>query len=180
MLVLIDLQNDYLHPQGKFYFEETHRLIEPLRQRLIRAVDSGEAVIYTLNLYGEEDGRPRGERDWAATLYEPFRQLLGSAIQLTKYYYGISPEASKRILDRFEKEPPSAITVGGVETNLCVMANAVVFQNMFPKAEIVLSHELIASGTPELASEALRVMAGMNMKILDHENIDQTNDQKTD
>lgn len=165
MLFLIDLQNDYFDPQGKFYFPQTQALTSNLLERIRQAIDGGEAVFFTLNLYTDQDGRSKGERDWAASLYKPFRILLEGQEALTKYYYGISAEEGRRILDRFGIEPPDAIEVAGVETHLCVMANAVIIQNLFPDSRIQLNRERIGSSDPRLEKHALKIMRGMNMEI---------------
>lgn len=61
---------------------------------------------------------------------------------------------------------PDQITLAGVVTNLCVMANAVILQTAFPNAEVVVDGRLCASNDPILHGKALDVMAGMQMKVL--------------
>lgn len=167
MLVLIDLQNDYFDPQGKFYFPQTKELVGALSERLRKAQESGEAVLYTLNLYTEKDGRAIGEREWASSLYEPFKDFLQGELPLKKLYYGISSEEAGKIMERFKSHPPTRIEVAGVETQLCVMANAVIIQNMFPDAQVVVSRRLSRSGDQKLEEQAFAVMEGMKMEITD-------------
>ncbi len=166
MLVLIDLQNDYFHPQGKFYFPGAADLVPAIQERIRQALTTGEPIIYTLNLYTPKDGRTPGERDWAASLFEPFRVLLRDQAPVLKYYYGISPPEGKRVMDDLVDELPVQIQLAGVETHLCLMANAVIFQNMFPEADLLIDSDFTASSDPDQAGKALQVMAGMNMKIV--------------
>lgn len=166
MLVLIDLQNDYFDPRGKFYFPETKELTQRLIQRIHKAAESGEPIIYTLNIYTEEDGRTQEERDWASAVFEPFEELLGAELPLKKTYYGIPSEEAGKIVHKYLEESPQRIEVAGVETHLCVMANAVIIENMFPKAEIVLKRHMNKAGDHDLEEKAFAVMEGMNMKII--------------
>lgn len=167
MLFLIDLQNDYLDPQGKFYFPETKDLIQALLKRIREAQGSGEPILYTLNLYTDKDERPIGEREWASSLYEPFRELLQGELPLNKYYYGISSEEAGKIMACYKEDAPSRIEVAGVETDLCVMANAVIIQNMFPDAQIVVSRSRSRSSHHDLEEKSFAVMEGMKMEIID-------------
>lgn len=165
MLVLIDLQNDYFHSQGKFYFPGAAELVAALQDRIRQALTTGEPIIYTLNLYTAKDGRSRGERDWAACLFEPFRELLRDQAPVLKYYYGISPLEGKRVMEDLVDDPPAVIQLAGVETHLCLLANAVIFQNMFPEAGLLIDPFLVASSDPAQAGHALQVMLGMNLTI---------------
>ena len=61
---------------------------------------------------------------------------------------------------------PTRITLVGLVTNLCVMANAVILQTAFPNAEVVVDGRLCGSADPILHGKALDVMAGMQMKVL--------------
>lgn len=167
MLVLIDLQNDYFDPKGKFYFSETKEMIAPLQARIQKALDSKEKILYTLNIYTEEDGRSKKDRDWASDLYEPFKDLLKKEDPLEKLYYGISPEEGEKVFLAIKDNPPQTIEFAGVETHLCVMANVIIIQNIFPEAQITISRRLSRSSKPELEEKALAVLQGMNVTI-DH------------
>lgn len=61
---------------------------------------------------------------------------------------------------------PTRITLVGLVTNLCVMANAVILQTAFPNAEVVIDSRLCGSFDPILHGKALDVMEGMQMKVL--------------
>ncbi|MCI8907114.1 MAG: cysteine hydrolase [Angelakisella sp.] len=61
---------------------------------------------------------------------------------------------------------PTEITLTGLVTNLCVMANAVILQTAFPNAEVIIQSRLCASFDPILHGKALDVMEGMQMKVL--------------
>lgn len=167
MVVLIDLQNDYFDPRGKFYIPDTEELIQALLARIRHANETGEPIIYTLNIYNQKDGRSKAERDWAATLFEPFKALLEGNLPLLKEYYGISPDEAKKIIDHFGEEQPEYIEIAGVETQLCVMANAVIIQNMFPEIQIKINRKLVKANDADLEAKALTIMKTMNMEILE-------------
>lgn len=167
MLVLIDLQNDYFDPKGKFYFPETKEMIGPLSSRIQQAKAENEKILYTLNLYTDEDPRSKEDREWASALYEPFRELLKQEEPLTKLYYGISPPEAQKILQGAKSNPPKSIEFGGVETQLCVMANLIIVQNIFPEAEIIISRRFSRSSNPALEEKAFSVLKGMKIKVID-------------
>lgn len=165
MLFLIDLQNDYFDKKGKYYFEGASSIVPGLTDRIKRAVSDGEDIVYTLNRYTEKDGRSEEERLWASSLYGEFKELLQEAVYLEKFYYGISEEAASYLRKIYGEKGPERIELAGAETNLCVMANAVVVQNMYPESEIVLKRHLLTSSDLVLQDYALTVMENMNMNI---------------
>ena len=167
MLFLIDLQNDYFHEDGKFYFPESREIVGSLLERIQQARETGESILYTLNLYTDEDQRTVDKRNWASRLYEPFRETLEGHIGLKKIYYGLSAKDADRIRILFQTDPPETIEVAGVATNVCVLANAVIIQNLFPDAEIIIRKLLTRTEDQQLGDMTYKVMAGMNMTVKD-------------
>lgn len=169
MLYLIDLQNDYFHPDGKFFFPESAEIVDRILQRISRAKTDGEPILYTLNLYTGEDERSAEVLRWASSLYEPFRKPLEGHLPLKKLYYGISAKDADRIRQIFEEDPPQRIEVAGVATNVCVLANAIIMQNLFPDAEMVVSRARTRSEDKDLGEMTYQVMAGISMNIVESE-----------
>ncbi len=166
MLFLIDLQNDYFHPEGKFYFPGSAEVVEPILERIQKARESGEPILYTLNLYTGEDGRPADVLRWASSLYDPFQEPLEGHLPIKKIYYGISAKDADRIRQIYEDDPPGQIEVAGVATNVCVLANAIIIQNLFPDAEIRVYRHRTSTEDEALGEMTYRVMAGISMSVM--------------
>ncbi|MBS4538812.1 isochorismatase family protein [Clostridium sp. D2Q-11] len=53
----------------------------------------------------------------------------------------------------------------GVETNVCVLSNAVIVKNIFPDSEIIIYKSLCTSSNLDLHKKALDIMTSLQMKV---------------
>lgn len=54
-IIVIDMLNDFVHPDGALYVPGSERLIEPLVKRLAEARAEGEAIIYACDRHRPDD-----------------------------------------------------------------------------------------------------------------------------
>lgn len=171
MLIAIDLQNDYLDPAGKFFVPASASIIEPIMERLSQAVNSDELIIYTKNIYPESEYYVRSaeEISWAEEIFPPFQKLLHTAECFEKKHYGIAPEEALRFQEKYQSKEHAfdRIEFVGVETNVCVLANMAIIQNIFTKSMIILNPKLSAARDAELFQAALKVMQGLKMELIE-------------
>lgn len=173
MLFAIDLQNDYLDPRGKFYVPAAEGIKENIRQRLFHAVAEDELIAYTKNIYPDAEylERPGDDIRWGEAIYPLYRELLAEAYLFEKSHYGIPPEEALRFRDKFQdrKSQFEAIEFVGVETNVCVLANVSIVQNVFPKSWLRIYSHRVAAQTPELHQNALEVLKGLKVEVFQDE-----------
>lgn len=164
MLILVDIQNDYFHPDGKFYIEESKKVVAPILKRIEEAKENKELIICTRNTYTEEDTRTKEEKEWAESIYEPFIEATKGLLVLDKLYYGPSIESFDDIKGLLEIEPET-IEFAGVETDLCIMANAIIFQSHFYKSKIIINKECTATSREEILPYTYTIMENLNMDV---------------
>lgn len=172
MLVAIDLQNDIFDERGSGYAQWTEKVKDGIEARIRRAVDDGEPIIYTRNLYPdfEHDKRSTESIRFDEEIYPQFRELLEiHGDEYTKTFYGIPPEEAMSLKKKYgdDVENNRPIEFIGAETNICIVANIMVIQNVFPQADIILNKNLVASTSDELHDKAIELLSNMNIEIIE-------------
>ncbi|WP_052256586.1 cysteine hydrolase family protein [Salinicoccus sp. YB14-2] len=170
MLVAIDLQNDIFDDRGSGYAKWTERVKDGIEERIKKAVEKDEPIIYTRNLYPEFEHENRSEESirFDEAIYPQFRELLEThGEEYTKTFYGIPPDEAKSLLEKYREDVDNnrPIEFVGAETNICILANIMVIQNVFPQAEIILNKRLVASTSDKLHDMSIEVLSNMNVTI---------------
>lgn len=170
MLIAIDLQNDIFDKRGSGYAQWTQYVKDGIERRIQMAVDEDEPIIYTRNLYPgfEHQNRSTESIRFDETIHPQFRQLLeNNGDEYTKTFYGIPPEEAKSLQETYlnDVESDRPIEFIGAETNICILANIMVIQNIFPHAELILNKRLVASTSDDLHDKALELLSNMNVII---------------
>lgn len=170
MLIAIDLQNDYLDPKGKFYIPASAAILDPMEQRIRQALAEDELIVYTRNIYPDSEYLERRADDirWAEAIYPQFASLLTSGMPFDKHHYGIAPEEALRLKKTFQhlEQAFDQIEFIGVESNVCVLANINIIQNIFTEAKLRLNERHTASGDASLHEAALRVLEGLKIEVI--------------
>ena len=170
MLVAIDLQNDIFDEEGSGFAKWTERIRDGIEERIQRAIDEDEPIIYTRNLYPdfEHDKRSTESIRFDEEIFPQFRELLENhGNEYTKTFYGIPPEEAQSLKDTYYQDVESnrPIEFIGAETNICILANIMVIQNIFPHAELLLNKNLVASTSDDLHDKAIELLSNMNVTI---------------
>lgn len=170
MLVAIDMQNDTFDPLGSNYGEWSEKIKNGITERIQKSISDNESILYTKNLYPEfeHDKRSTESIRFDETIYPDFFTLLEDyGDEYTKTFYGIPPGESKEIQEKYEEEVVTNQTIEfiGVETNICILANIMVIQNIFPEANITVNKNLVGSSNKDLHDKTLEVLKNMNVII---------------
>lgn len=170
MLVVIDVQNDTFDKRGTNFAKWSKVIEDGIARRIDEAIENNESIIYTKNLYPdfEYDERSAESIHFDEAIYPKFYERLeGYGDEYTKTFYGIPPEQGKNIYENYkdEVETNQKIEFIGVETNVCVLANIMVIQNIFPKANITVNKKLVAAASDDLHDKTLEVLSNMNVFI---------------
>lgn len=192
MLFIIDMQNDYVDSDKGFsYVKDAEKLVPGIIKKIKYYEERGEQIFYTsdINLLGKSKGLTKLQYDlennndkigiinrenmlgthkkWC---FQPFGELnffLNKHQQIKKSYYAIPPEILLEIQRKFKDEKYNIenIEFVGVETNKCVLANAICVQSAFPEAKIIVDANLCKSKNKENHEYALKVMESLGMEI---------------
>lgn len=127
-VIVVDMQNDFVKPQGKLYVPGAQEAAAALARLLARARTAGVPVIYTQDQHGVSDPEYRiwGEHvqagTWGVEIIEELAPQAGDeVIQKPRYdaFY------ASRLEDVLRTRPTvDTLVIGGVVTNICVLHTA--------------------------------------------------------
>lgn len=167
MLVIIDMQNEYVDEKGKANVRGAKELGDGILDRIKYYEDKGETIFYTINTKVSHEDRDEEDVQWARQPYGKLKEALKNHHMIEKLHYGISAENAIEIKEKMKEDiDTKTIEFVGVETNVCVLANCIIFQNIFPDAEIVINSKLCNSSEVNLHHDALNLMKELKMEVI--------------
>lgn len=171
MLFIIDMQNDFIDQEkGKMKVKDSDKLLDVIIEKIKTYEERGDKIFYTLNIHEdmEDDKRSQEEKQWGQSIYTPLKSYLEPHCLIKKTYYGIEPEKASKLKEEFKnkKEFRKEIELVGVETEICLLSNAIILQNMFPDSKIIIDESLCTSNNIKLHKIALEIMKGLKMEVL--------------
>lgn len=190
MLFVIDMQNDYIDKDnGERYVKDSQKMVEGIINKIKRCEEKGEYIFYTVDIPIQEDNFTIGnnehnlindkksikiqemksdkEEKWGCELYKDLKSHLDKHEKVKKSYYAIPPETLFEFQKRFKGKDHimEEIEFIGVETHICVLANAICMQSAFPQANIVIHESLCKSKDDKNHENALKIMESLGMEI---------------
>lgn len=184
MLFIIDMQNDYINKvKGKRYITESDTMVEGIIEKIKEYENKCENIFYTTdipldrihdsdminnkkNIKIAEEGATSYKR-WAFEPYHLLKPYLTKHKVIKKSYYALPPETLLEIQEYFNinGDHTGIIEFVGVETHICVLANAICIQSAFPKANVIINASLCKSNNKKDHEAALKIMEGLGMEI---------------
>ncbi|BDP80767.1 hypothetical protein EfmAA290_14430 [Enterococcus faecium] len=162
--VIIDMQNHILDPNSEFYIPESDQLAERIAQRLAKARQNNEYILFTRDIPVELKDKEEEREDLQLI---PLLSPQENERVIKKYYFTIPPETLAEIQETlFEsKEEQKEIEVVGIETNLCVLSNLIGLQSAFPEADFFVDPMLVSSR--KHGESALELLKDFNVSIVE-------------
>ncbi len=185
MLFIIDMQNKYLDEGGEDYIKGAKDLVPLAIKRIKEYEKKNHPILYTLDIEikpgkdqeennndsttikkGEDSSD--GKTIWANRLYPPLEPYLKDHKEVKKTYYALPPKSLLEIQEAYKdkKEFLKEIEFIGVETNICVLANAICIQSAFPDSKIIINSSITKSRDLKNHSIALKTMKALGMEII--------------
>lgn len=184
-LVVVDMQNDFI--TGALGTQEAQNIIPKVVSRIQKSRENGELVIFTKDTHyadtylnsveGKHLPVPHCIIDtdgWE--LHPDIKECLlnGDTIVDKEGFGAIDLPTFITDLDTDETQPPiDEITVIGLCTDICVIANAIVLKSYFtsPKfpVEVNVDASCCAGVTPESHKRALETMEVLHINVLNKE-----------
>ncbi len=127
-VVVVDMQNDFVKPEGKLYVAAAQRAVEPIARLLERARAAGVFIIYTQDLHGEDDPEYQiwGEHvkagTWGAEIVAELAPRPGDEVVQKPRYDAFY---ASRMEDVLHARPEiDTLVITGTVTNICVLHTA--------------------------------------------------------
>lgn len=190
MLFIIDMQNDYIDKdKGSRYVKDSEKIVEGIINKIKKCEERGEYIFYTVDIPIQEESfkannneqslsndiksiniqemKSDKEEKWSCEPYKSLKPYLDKHEKIKKSYYAIPPETLFEFQRRFKEQNHiiEEIEFVGVETHICVLANAICIQSAFPQASIVIHESLCKSKDDKDHKTALKIMEALGMEI---------------
>lgn len=166
MLVIIDMQNEYVHERGMSTVSGAKDLEKGILEKIEEYEEKKDFILYTINTKVTHN-RNEQDAEWAITPYGKLKEALRNHYLIKKTNYAITAKQAMEINNNIMGDVDvRTIEFVGVETNICVISNGIVFQNLFPDAKIIINSRLCASSDQLLGHKALDVMRELKMEVI--------------
>ncbi len=168
-LVVVDYQNDFV--DGSLGSSAAASIEGAVCARMEEYIGTGDDVFVTMDTHGEDYLLTRegvmlpvehcidGTDGWMLHGRVGEIARIGGCRIIRKSTFGCAELLG--LLRGYD-----SIELCGVATNVCVLANAVIARTANPQARVVVRRDCVASYDGLLESEALDVMAGLQIEVL--------------
>lgn len=171
-LILVDMQNSFLHPDGENFYPAAPEVIAPCLELLEAAVASGAIIVHVCDRHREgfaDFEQPRlpvhcVTGGFNAAFFEGFGPAnRPNEIQITKRRYSAFFATDLALF--LSEQGIERVVIGGVKTNVCVRATATdAFGNGF---EVNVVREAVNSNRPHLSEASLEDVERYIGKVVD-------------
>ncbi len=172
LLMVVDMQNDFVTRGGALYFEDAEDVKKTVIELVKERMRENSYIIFTQDWHDEKDEEfelfPSHcvKESWGASLFDELRETIEgypnvSFVKKRKF----SAFYETNLDDVLKRLSPSVVEVCGVASNICVLFNVEELRNR--GYEVVLYEDGTASYDKDLNKFALREMKdvlGVTMK----------------
>ena len=191
MLVVVDMQNDFI--DGVLGSPEAQAIVPKVVERVKQAIDNDEIIFLTKDTHYQQDyldteeGKnlpiPHcifGTKGWDINkdIYNETSKRYNNTFHLPKFtfgecwdkyiftYYDEQEEKEVSLFFDIETKNIKEIEIIGLDTDFCVLANAMTLKAAFPNAHIVINAECCAGSIPEWHEKALDMLEHCHCEII--------------
>lgn len=172
ILIVIDMQNDFV--SGVLGSEEAKAIVPNVKQKINEYIERGDTVIFTRDTHEDTSylSSPEGKKlpikhcikgtcGWQICL----ETIPGVYEVIDKKTFGYSDW--ELYLDReLLTISKTNIELCGLDTDICVITNALIIKTLYPNAEIIVDANCCAGSTPEKHKAALEVMRSCQINVI--------------
>lgn len=170
MLVVIDMQNDFI--DGVLGSPEAQAIVPKVVERVEQAIKKGEKIVFTKDTHSiltyskSEEGKylPIPHCIFPTSgwhIHDTLRDYAQVTQTVWKYTFGYDWGSIEENVDEIE--------IVGLDTDFCVLANAITLKTAYPEAHIVINAACCAGSTPEWHEKALDMLEHCHCEIINKE-----------
>ena len=170
LLVVIDMQNDFI--DGVLGSAGAQAIVPKVVERIKEAVENEEMIVFTQdthfssNYKDSEEGKnlpiPHCLSDGSGwRIHNDIKKYAEVYPSYLKHTFGYNWADSWLCLDKYNQ-----IEIIGLDTDFCVLANAMTLKAAFPEAHIVINAACCAGSTPEWHEKALDMLEHCHCEII--------------
>ncbi|MQA03638.1 MAG: PPOX class F420-dependent oxidoreductase [Streptosporangiales bacterium] len=169
-LVVVDMQNAFVHPQGALYVAGAAELVSALNAEIAAATSAGAPVVYTQD-YRPIDGAARAE--WQVQLYPGLRQAgevvvkgPGATGGFSDFVLDQDPETGSSRLDRVLRDAGvRSLVVTGLAADVCVKQTALDARRLGYQVSMPLPLSRFAHAHPDGDAAAVAELTAVGVAV---------------
>ena len=148
-LIVVDMQHDFVHPDGRLYGADAQRVVPSIARLLERAREAGVRVVYTQDWHGDDDpefalwGEHARAGTWGAELVAELAPGEGDeVVRKLRYdaFYGTALDHRLRVMGVQD------VVIVGTVANICVLHTA--GSAALRHYRVVVAEDAVAALTP--------------------------------
>lgn len=179
LLVVVDMQNDFI--DGVLGSPEAQAIVPKVVKRIKESINNNEIIFFTKDTHysnnkdylNSEEGKhlpiphcingTYGHKlnSEIADYFNSYDYACSVFKNTFGYDWGLEQSVLKDILKDINE-----IEIIGLDTDFCVLANAMTLKTAFPNAHIVINAECCAGSTPEWHEKALDMLEHCHCEII--------------
>ncbi|MFP4476667.1 MAG: cysteine hydrolase family protein [Desulfatibacillaceae bacterium] len=135
VLIVVDMLNDFMHPEGRLYSgDKAREIVGPVVEGIREYIAEGKPVIFVHDAHEEDDeefnlfGRHAVAGTWGGELLDEIREAIEGAsgihyLAKRRYsaFFNTNLEEMLRSFGIFDTDEDYPVELCGVETSICVM-----------------------------------------------------------
>ena len=175
ILVVIDVQNDFI--DGSLGSAEAQAIIPNVKNKIEQYIANGNQIIFTRDTHFSDYSKTQEGKK--LPIQHCIKDTHGWQIgikatpgsykiinKLSVGYYDWKSLLSQCLNTPFENAKDWTIELVGLDTDICVISNAIIIKAAYPETNIVVDASCCAGSTPEKHKAALEVMKSCQIDVI--------------
>ncbi len=168
LLVIVDYQNDFI--DGSLGFEGAKKIEDYILNKIDEFKNNNDEVVYTLDTHfndylSTEEGKNLPikhciENTYGHELPLKVKEKLKDCLSFKKNSFG-----SNLLFDYLKTKDYESVTLMGLVSNMCVLANAVICKTALPNAHIIVDSKGSASFDKELEKKGYDILRCLHIEV---------------
>lgn len=175
ILIVIDVQNDFI--DGSLGSTEAQAIIPNIKNKIEQYIANGNQIIFTRDTHFSDYSKTQEGKK--LPIQHCIKDTHGWQIgikatpgsykiinKLSVGYYDWKSFLSQYINTPFENKRDFTIELIGLDTDICVISNAIIIKAAYPETNIVVDASCCAGSTPEKHKAALDIMKSCQIDVI--------------
>lgn len=172
ILIVVDMQNDFI--DGELGSKEAKAIVPRVKDKILEYQKNGDTIIFTRDTHQEDyletsEGKKlpikhciKGTHGWNIGL-----EIIPSNYKIIdKYTFGNrfwDDDLRNYICGHY---PNVEIELCGLDSDICVVTNALIIKTLYPEAEVTVDASCCAGSTLERHKAAMEVMKSCQINVI--------------
>lgn len=172
ILIVVDMQNDFI--DGVLGSEEAKTIVPKVKEKILEYQNNGNSIIFTRDTHREDyletsEGKRlpiphciKGTHGWNIGI----EVVPGNYEIIDKKTFGYSDWKDELVDYVYGHYPNVEIELCGLDSDICVVTNALIIKTLYPEAEVTVDASCCAGSTPERHKAAMEVMKSCQINVI--------------